>query len=504
MNTKPTVHADCCWSPRVAGSNTHPNTPKPLGGGRAALRLVLTWLVVLVFALAGELERARAEVGASTPTVQAAGADAAWLAYAPAPPAPGVVCMVDSGVDPNPDTTAAVVGAQALSPGTNTLDEVAALSPRVQPGDHPDGHGTLMAMTIAAPKNGWGMVGIAPTSVRVYNMKALSAGTLSFPAQEFYRAIEACQRLHEAAYPTMTVVNLSLGAQAPPEGKVLEGFERAVASARESGMSIVAAAGDTDGNVLFPASYAPVLAVGAADAGQPPGTLCSFASRGEGLDLLAPGCDTITEGLEAAFEDTGEPAYGSGASQASSEGAAVEASIDAYNPALTPQQTEACLTQTAQDGELDAAAAFRACGLAAIVQAGEQADASANTPAPPASQSPPPAKSSVANGACSSTCTASSSVTSGGVEAGCPRPVIHVSRLAAHLRVRVRPARDCALQVRAGSILRGRMHWTHTYTTTRSALTLPVHRGQALEARFLGRAAQRISSQWVPVNPGTK
>ncbi len=292
--------------------------------------------------------------------------------------------MVDSGVDPNPDTTAAVIGGQALSPNTDTRDEIAALAPPVQPGDHPDGHGTLMAMMMAAPRNGWGMVGIAPTSVRVYNMKALPAGQQTFPLKEFYLAIEACQRLRESAYPTMTVVNLSLGGGETPEGTVLNSFQRAVSSAREAGMSIIAAAGDTGGSVLFPASYAPVLAVGAADASQPPGTLCSFASHGEGMDLLAPGCDTATGGLEGAFEDTGERAFGSGASQASAEVSAIEASIDSYDPTLTPSQTEACLTSSIQGGELDAAAAFDACGLQWVVHAGEQAEP------PPATTQPAP------------------------------------------------------------------------------------------------------------------
>jgi len=129
--------------------------------------LMRTVAALMILALGVLTATASAEVGASSPTVGAAGADAAWLAYAPAPATPGVVCMVDSGVDPNPDTESAVIGGQALSPNTDTLDEVARLAPPVQPGNHPDGHGTLMAMIIAAPRNGWGMVGIAPTSTRV-------------------------------------------------------------------------------------------------------------------------------------------------------------------------------------------------------------------------------------------------------------------------------------------------------------------------------------------------
>ena len=100
---------------------------------------------------------ASAEVGVPAGTAQQAAADALFLQYAPAPPNPGIVCLVDSGVDPTPDTTPILAGNYALSPNTNTNDELAALDPPLL-GGHPDGHGTYMAMIAAAPANGWGIV----------------------------------------------------------------------------------------------------------------------------------------------------------------------------------------------------------------------------------------------------------------------------------------------------------------------------------------------------------
>src|SRR5262249_35098664 len=129
---------------------------------------------------------------------------------------------------------------------------------------------------------------------------------------------------------------------------------------------------------------------------QPPGVPCSFSPGGEGLDLLAPGCDAVTGGLEIAFQDDGEPALSSGSSQASAEVAAIEAAINAYNPALTPGQTEACLTATAQAGEVDAEAAFDACGLEQIVQAAkdqqplQQPEGSSGAPTPLTVPNPTP------------------------------------------------------------------------------------------------------------------
>ena len=82
-------------------------------------------VVVALFAGVALCGRASAEVGAPAGTVQQAAADALFLQYAPAPPMPGVICLVDSGVDPNPDTTPILAGSYALSPNTNTEDELA-------------------------------------------------------------------------------------------------------------------------------------------------------------------------------------------------------------------------------------------------------------------------------------------------------------------------------------------------------------------------------------------
>lgn len=345
--------------------------------------------VAVVVSVAGLLTlapvRAVGEVGGpGAPTVQARAADATWLAYTPPPVAPGIVCMVDSGVDPNPDTEAAVIGGQALAPETGTNDEIARLGPRVQPGDHPDGHGTVMAMVMAAPRNGWGMVGLAPTSVRVYNMKAVPRGAVTFPFAYYAVGIEECRQLHGSRLSTLNVINLSLGGTSEPAGAELAVFQRYVASAHESGLVLVAAAGNAGGPILYPAADAGVLAVAAGDAAGSPGSLCSFASRGEGLGLVAPGCDSMTGGLEVAFEDDGTPAVGSGSSQASALVAATLASMRAYDPLLTWSQAEACVAGGARDGSLDVRGAFDACGLASIVSAGEAAERAAEPPPAPA------------------------------------------------------------------------------------------------------------------------
>jgi hypothetical protein len=350
-----------------------------------------------------------------------------------------------------------------------------------------------MAMVMAAPLNGWGMVGIAPSAVRVYNMKALPAGELQFPSKDFYLAIEACQRLHESAYPTMRVINLSLGGEPAPEESVLEEFKRAVASAHQAGLSIVASAGDTAGKVQFPASYGPVLAVGGADAGGGPGVLCSFASHGEGLDLLAPGCDSTTGGLEVAFQDTGEPAFGAGASQASAIDATVEAAIDAYAPELTTAQTETCLTSTTNNGQIDAARAFAACGLETVVRAGEQAQPHAtvtSTPQPTVKpQSGPPS--------------GSSTLEVGAFEARCRAPRVRATRKGHEVQLKTRATlAGCRLQARTGTSVHGQTRWTRPTTARPGESALRVHAGVGakIQARLIGRSGAKLSSGWVPVS----
>ncbi len=317
-------------------------------------------------------------------TVQQAASNALFLQYAPAPPVPGIVCLVDSGVDANPDTTPILAGSYALSPGTNTEDELAALNPLL-PGGHPDGHGTYMAMIAAAPANGWGMVGLAPTSVRVYNLKALAAGQTTFSFSEYAVAIFRCQALSSAM--PVTVVNLSLGSGTQPTGSELETLQDYVQSANAHGLSVIAAAGNEAGPVQAPASIPGVLGVGASAADPADGgVMCSFSNRGPELALLAPGCGSPAEperagnGIEIAFSDDGSPAWADGTSEAGEIVSAAEASMRAYSPTLTYSQAQGCITSTlTAGGNLNVAAAFSLCGLGQIVSEGMAASQAANS-----------------------------------------------------------------------------------------------------------------------------
>jgi hypothetical protein len=275
------------------------------------------------------------------------------------------------------------VGSYSLQPGTDTADEFAKLNPPID--GHPDGHGTYMAMMMAAPQNGWGMVGIAPTSVRVYNVKALPAGERTFPFSYYSTAINYCQK--QAPYMGLKVVNLSLGNGQSPSSGDLATLQNYVASARSKGnLNVVAAAGNTDGAVEYPAAVTGVFAVGGTDASPGnPGVFCSFSNRGPQLQVLAPACGSQNEpggagGLDMSFEDDGSAARGQGTSEASAEVSSVLASIRAYGPTITVSQAEECVTSTeVRGGNLDVASAFRACSLGSVVDRGDAAYRAANT-----------------------------------------------------------------------------------------------------------------------------
>ncbi len=304
-----------------------------------------------------------ATAGAETAiTAQAVADNGAFLPYAPAPAQLAGLCLVDTGVNLNPDTAGVVVERTALDGGSG--EDVS-----------PTLHGTVLAMMAGAPANGWGMVGTAPHAIRIVSVRILKPGQTTFLYTAYASGITECLELRHKY--NVRVINLSLGA---PEGRSAEATElvgNAVERAMNYGVAVVAAAGNDDGGAVeYPAAYPGVLSVGATDTQG--GGFCSFSNRGEGLRLLAPGCD-----LDGAEPTTGAANYDywQGTSEASAIAAAALDALDSYQPGLSPEAAEKDLTE-GDNGVLDIAEAFRNAGLGAIVAAGEAAEPGANsTPA---------------------------------------------------------------------------------------------------------------------------
>jgi hypothetical protein len=307
-------------------------------------------MLLALAVLCGGASAAPAEVAVST---QAEADNGAFLADAPAPAQPAGLCLVDTGVDLNPDTQSSVVYRTAIDGGSG--DDVSA-----------DSHGTIMAMMAAAPANGWGMIGTAPTAIKIVSVRILEPGQTTFPFLYYTTAINVCLQL-QSEY-NIKVINLSLGTSQTPSSADYTAIANAVEQANNYGVDVVAAAGnDTGGPLDYPAAFPAVLSVGATDALT--GGFCGFSNRGAGLRLLVPGCN-----LDAADPTSGaaDENYWQGTSEASAIAAAALTALRAYDPILTPQAAENYLT-SADNGTLNIAEAFENAGLASVVAAGTAA-----------------------------------------------------------------------------------------------------------------------------------
>ena len=293
---------------------------------------------------------------AELPSPQATAANAEFLATAPPPPVSGRVCVVDTGVDLTTDAAPAVVERWATDGGSPD-DLGSRLAAK---------HGTYVAGVIASQPDGAGSVGIWPQaqiiSVRVFAGAGTTAGA-------YLKALDIC------AERRATVANLSLGGLAAATREQLDELENRIERVRRaSAMTVVAAAGNDGGDVVFPARFAAVVAVGGTDAG---GGFCWFSGRGRALDLSAPGCGVMLS------LPSGNIAVGDGTSFATPAVSAVLAALRAYRPDLGAQAAEDLLLATARQAQsglvLDAAAAFRAAGLGALAVTPEAIDGAVPT-----------------------------------------------------------------------------------------------------------------------------
>jgi hypothetical protein len=312
------------------------------------------------------------------PTAQATRMNAGWVPYLDPPAKPAAICLVDTGVDITPDTP-------ADSPDGPILERSALDG---GPGTDVAGHGTYMAMAAGAPVNGWGTVGTWP-GLRIVAVRAMPAGSSSFPFDDYELAIAACSK--RASTFRIVAVNLSLGCACTYNDAALKTLSNRIGEAHEADLDVVASAGNSGGAVGVPAALDGVFAVGAADE---QASLCSYSNRGDGLDLIAPGC-----ALDGAWPDTGEPFTGwvGGTSPAAAMVSAALALLRSYRPDLTWDQAEALLRASgtaSPDGPVvDVEEAFREAGLGALVDAAKAREPAVAAPTiEPDSTSTPPAR----------------------------------------------------------------------------------------------------------------
>jgi len=288
-------------------------------------------------------------------TAQAKAARAEFLRTATPPGPAAVICLVDTGVNINPDTPGVIARVALDGP-------VSDQSPTL--------HGTRMAMFIGAPSNGFGMVGIWPAA-RIVSVRANVAGQDAFTLPGYNFGLKQCDK--DAAHYGSKVGLLTMSSEVSLTPEAHEELSGTVAAARAHGLNVVVAAGNNDRRPPgAPANLAGALSVGAASTGS--GELCGFSASG--ALLVAPGC-----GLDAADPLTGQPTTSDqGTSRAAAIVATALAALRTWRPDLTVDEADRLLTETATptlDGRrIDVAAAFIAAGLGALV--------------PPAATPPPP------------------------------------------------------------------------------------------------------------------
>jgi hypothetical protein len=316
----------------------------------ANAKIATTITATLVAFAAAALPAAADDV--PLPTAQAQAMHAEFLAQAPTPATPGVTCVVDTGVNSNPDNDASFIDRQTVYPGDGS------------DGDPDAHHGTYLAMNIAAPANGWGMIGIAPQT-RILSIRAIDNGAHNFLSPAYTQGLDLCRQAKVQRSVNVTTALLALGHADTDTTGDGQTVQSKIDQLRANGISVVAAAGNDGGGVQWPARYGPAFAVAASDAN---GGFCDTASRGTALDLSALGCRD-----DSALWDTGEPATIDGSSTSAGLVAGVLTALRAYKPELTPDQAEQLLVSNADNAGagkvINVAAAFRAVGLGGMVDA---------------------------------------------------------------------------------------------------------------------------------------
>jgi serine protease len=219
------------------------------------------------------------------------------------------------------------------------------------------GHGTHVAGTIAqSTNNGLGAAGVA-FHARLMPVKVLNEGGWGTTA-------DVADGIRWAAEHGAHVVNLSLGG--PRNAKILE---EAVKYALSRGTVVVAAAGNTGGRVQYPGATEGVIGVSATDSDD---KIAKFSSRGEAVDIAAPGVNVVQQTICNKGRDKCERYPGfSGTSMAAPHVAGAAALIESLGVS-DPAAVEAALKRSAR--VVDDSSDGRKLFGAGVLQAAEAAE----------------------------------------------------------------------------------------------------------------------------------
>ena len=143
-------------------------------------------------------------------------------------------------------------------------------------------HGAHVAGIISAVTNNKnGIAGVA-WNVKIMPIRVLASNGIGTSDD----VIEGINHAVANVTKGVKVINLSLGINASPTDSETEAFREAIDAAINAGITVVAAAGNENGPVAFPANYGPVIAESALDE---TGAKASYSNHGSAIDLCAPG-----------------------------------------------------------------------------------------------------------------------------------------------------------------------------------------------------------------------
>jgi subtilisin len=172
------------------------------------------------------------------------------------------IALIDTGINYNhPDLAANYKGGyDFVNDDSDPMDD--------------NNHGSHVAGTLAAVRDGSGVVGVAP-SANIYALKVAGSD-----GRGSYSDIVAA--LNWAASNDMHIASLSIGGTSSSTT-----LANAVKNAYDSGVLVVAAAGNAgSSSILYPAAYEQAIAVGATDSLD---KKASWSNYGAKIELVAPG-----------------------------------------------------------------------------------------------------------------------------------------------------------------------------------------------------------------------
>jgi hypothetical protein len=390
-------------------------------------------------------------------TSQAKATRATFLLSSQVPRTAAAVCLVDTGVNDTPDTVGLVARFAFEGDAKDT-------SPTL--------HGTQMAMFIAAPRNGYGMVGLWPTA-RIVSVRANVTGQDVFTPARYVQAMKRCDEVADTY--GVRVILLAFSSNVPLTAEEREELRDTVIAIRAHGLSVIAAAGNTDGAAPgVPASEPGILSVAASDGAF--GGVCAFSATGAAL--VAPGC-----ALDGADPSGGQATISAqGTSYAAAIVAGGVAALRTWRPDLAADAIDQLVRSTAKDGQLDLTAAFTAAGFPPPTETGtEPSDVPTPTSTPTANSTPSPTP------------------TPSDLRSALPRPQVRVkarrqgTRLRLLITARNRP-HSARMKVEAFAPVKGRVRRVQTQTRATSTITLRVRTWRRVRVTYIDPSGARRPS----------